>query len=286
MGNVAGTLAPFFLRMILVAVCTAVWTAGQARAMEIVRINGSGGPLGMVGLLAEAYTERHREVRIETGKPLGSSGAVQALLAGRLDLVVSSKPLTSGQAAQGLRLHGFGTTPLVVVTERAVPQKDITTAELEDIYTGRLRQWPNGERIRVVLRPWEDVDSQILRGLSRGMNDALNKSRTLEGVLFAATDPESDAAVSRTPGAIGTAALVSVISGRQPLNILSLDGVKGSLQSLAHGNYPLAKQIHFVTTAHPSPAVQKFLVFVYSRQGRAIAEKTGVLVAVGEKGRP
>jgi phosphate transport system substrate-binding protein len=211
---------------------------------------------------------------------------VQALLAGKLDMVVSSKSLTPEQSAKGLQLHRFGKSPLLVVTERMVPQKDVTTRELEDIYAGRLRQWPNGERIRVVLRPLEDVDSQILRGLSHGMNDALNKSRTMEGVMFAATDPESDETVSRTPGAIGTAALVSVISGKRTLNILSLNGVKGSLQTLSHGNYPLTKYLNFVTTSHPSPAVSKFLAFVFSPQGRAIAEKTGVMILVDEKERP
>ena len=240
----------------------------------------------MVRLLAEAYSEQHRDFRIEIGKPLGSTGAVQALLAGMLDMVVSSKLLTPEQEAKGLRLHRFGKTPLLAVTEKTVSKKDITTRELEDIYAGRLRQWPNGERIRVVLRPWEDIDSTILRGLSPGMNEALSKSRALEGVLSAATDPESDETVSRTPGAIGTAALVSVVSGRQALNALSLNGVKGSLQSLSRGNYPLVKQIHFVTTAHPSPAVLKFLDFVYSPQGRAIAEKAGVLVIVSEKSSP
>lgn len=240
----------------------------------------------MVRLLAQAYNEQHREVGIETGKALGSSGAVQALVAGKLDMVVSSKPLTPEQGAKGLKLHKFGKTPLLVVTEKTAPKKDISTRELEDIYAGRLRQWPNGERIRVVLRPWEDVDSIILRGLSPGMSAALNKSRTLEGVMFAATDPDSDETVSQTPGAIGTAALVSVISGRQPLNTLSLNGVRGSLQSLSRGNYPLVKQIHFVTTARPSPAVLKFLAFVYSPQGRAIAEKTGVLVIVSGKDEP
>lgn len=266
--------------------CAVTAVASQSHAMEIIRMNGSGGPLGMARLLADAYTEQHREVHVETGKALGSAGAVQALLAGVLDVVVSSKPLTPEQGAKGLQFHRFGKTPLLAVTEKSVPKKNITTRELEDIYAGRLRQWPNGERIRVVLRPWEDVDSRILRGLSPGVNEALNKSRSLAGVMYAATDPESDETVSRTPGAIGTSALVSIISGKQPLNILKLNGVKGSLQSLSRGNYPLVKQINFITAAHPSPAVQKFLAFVYSRQGRVIAGKTGVLVVAGPKDGP
>ena len=87
--------------------CTA---AGNQTALagELIRVNGSGAALDMMTLLNDAYQKLHPEIRIEMLKPLGSSGAIKALLAGALDLAVSSKTAAAraggaGRAEPGVR---------------------------------------------------------------------------------------------------------------------------------------------------------------------------------------
>ncbi len=251
---------------------------GSVRAAETLRINGSGIALEMMKPLVSAYAKRRPDVHIEMEKPLGSSGAVKALLADALDLVVSSKKLTPEQAARGATAMEFGQTPLAIVTEKSVPQSDITTRELEDIYAGRKTEWPGGEQIRVVMRPNTDIDTAILRGLSAGMDAAIDVARGHPGMLMAVTDPESNETVARTLGGIGASGLPGVLVGKAPLKLLSLNGVKPTVQALADGAYPLAKDIRFVTTGRAPAAVRDLLAFAYSAQGRAIAAEVGVLV--------
>lgn len=256
-----------------------------AHADEIIRINGSGAALDMMTLLNGAYLKMHPDVRIVMEKPLGSSGATRALLAGVLDLAVSSKTLTPEEARQGAKSREYGGTPLVIVAEKSVPKTDITTAELEEIYLGKMRKWANGKNIRVVLRPKADIDTAILRGLSPGMIRAIDFAQTRPGMITAVTDPESNETVSRTSGAIGASALCSLLVTKPPLKSLSLNGVMPTAKALAERRYPLAKSIRFVTTGNPSRAVTEYLGFIYSAQGRALAERAGVVTdGIGSTG--
>lgn len=257
--------------------------SGRCLAADTVRINGSGSAIDMLKPLIEAYRKTNRDVRIDVEKPLGSSGAVKALLAGALDVVVSSKPLKPEEAARGAQQEEYGRTPLVIITEKSIRKSNITTKELEDIYAGTASVWQNGEKIRLVLRPLQDIDTHILRGLSPGMNSAITKSHSYPGMIVAVTDPEAYKAVSKTPGGLGTTALISINTEMLPLNALSLNGIRPTPKNLGSGAYPLFKEISFVTTPRTTPAALKFITFVYSPQGRAIAEKVGVLVTAKVK---
>jgi len=260
-----------------------MYVAG-AQGAETIRINGSGSALDMMKPMIESYRRLHPEVSIVMEKPLGSSGALKALLAGALDITVSSKPLKPEELAQGARAREYGRTPLLFVTHREVRRTDISTREAEEIYLGKVRTWENDEQLRLVLRPEGDIDTVILRGLSPGMDGAIAVARRQKGMIVAVTDPEASEAVAKTPGSLGAASLTSLLVDKPALNPLSLNGVKATVKSLASGAYPLAKDIRFVTTDKTPPAAHKFLEFVYSARGRAIAEKAGVLVSVRDKG--
>jgi phosphate transport system substrate-binding protein len=216
-------------------------------------------------------------------KPLGSSGSLKALAAGALDIALTSKPLDAEMTGKGAKLRPFGKTPLAIVTQKDNPKKSITTRELEDIYSGTLSKWPNGETIRIVLRPNEDIDTKILKSLSPGMPEAMEKAQNRRGMITATTDPESNEAVAKTVGAIGASGLTGYIVGKAPLHVLTLNGIMPKPETLADGTYPLAKDIGFVTMGDLPPAAAKFIEFVYSAKGLAIAKKSGVLPSPGIK---
>jgi phosphate transport system substrate-binding protein len=252
-------------------------------AGDAIRINGSGSGLAMILPLMEAYGKDYSDVSFKMEKPLGSSGAIKALLVGAMDIAITSRPLKPEEISQGGKLRYFGKTPLAIVTEKRIPLKNISIKELEDIYSGKTRKWPNGETIRIILRPEADIDTKILRRLSRGMDEAMTKAQNRQGLMIAVTDPESNEAVSKTMGGIGASGLTGVLTGELPLNILALGGVIPSPKTLADGTYPLAKDISFVTTGKLPDAASRFLEFIYSNKGRAIAEKTGVLITADAK---
>lgn len=264
-----GAWCAALLFLVLPTVCTAA---------DTIRINGSGNALDMMRPMVAAYEKTNRDARITMEKPLGSSGAIKALLAGALDLAVTSRTIKAEEAAKGARARTYGTTPLVIVTGNNVGLTDISTKQLEDVYAGRVRKWPNGEQIRLVLRPREDMDTRVLSRLSPGMDRAISASHARPGMIVAITDPESYLTIAKTPGGIGTASLNSILTQKPRVTVLSLNGVKPSPTALASGTYPLVKEIHFIVTAATPPSAQRLIDFIFSPRGRAIAQKNGVLV--------
>lgn len=188
-------------------------------------------------------------------------------------------------SARGAQFHAYGRTPLLIVTGTPVGRTDLTSADLAGIYAGRLKIWPNGETIRLVLRPEGDIDTRILQGLSPAMRSAMAEAQKRPGMLIAVTDPESNEIVAKTPGSVGASGMTGMIGEHAPLHTLSLDGVQPTLKALATGAYPLAKGINFVTTPRTSAEGRRFLDFIYSARGRALAEKVGVLVLAEVPGR-
>jgi phosphate transport system substrate-binding protein len=269
--------------IVVCTLCTLHVGVMNVSAAEPIRINGSGSGLFMMTPLIKAYTKAHPDVRITMEKPLGSSGAIKALLGGALDIAVSSKVLKPEELSMGAVSREYGRTPLAFVTGKKGGKTDITTKELEDIYSGRLKTWPDGVPIRLILRPDSDIDTKILEGLSPEMGKAVKIAHSQKGMAVAITDPESDDAVAKTQGSLGAAALPAILADKAPLSVLALNGVKPTVATLANGTYPLAKDIRFVTTKNTPPEAVKFLEFIYSPQGRAIAGNAGVLVPVAGK---
>jgi phosphate transport system substrate-binding protein len=273
----SSTISIFFCRaLLLMLVLPSICKAG-----DIIRINGSGSALDLMKPIASAYQTNNRGVIIVMERPLGSSGAIKALLGNAIDLALSSKPLKLEEKSKGARQQLYGKTPLVLIAEKNITKKDITTRELEDIYNGRTTNWPGGGNIRLILRPGEDIDSRILSDLSPGMQIAMQAAQTRPGMFTAVTDPDAYLTVQKTPGALGASGLTSIITEKLQVVSLSLNNVRPSVANLGKGLYPLAKEIRIITTAKTSPAAQRLIKFMLSTQGLAIAREHGVLVTAG-----
>lgn len=274
-----------FIRSICGFIVTLLLSPSLCLATETININGSGSALDMMKPIIAAYQKNNKNVRIIMEKPLGSSGAVKALMAGALDMALGSKALKPEEVAKGAKQQLYGRTPLVLIAEKHVRKSDLTSKELEDIYSGKKVTWADGDVIRLILRPHEDIDSKILSNLSPGMEKAMNAARSRPGMIIAITDPEAYTAVSITPGGLGATGLTSIIAEKLPVASLTLNGIAASPKTLASGAYPLSKEISIITTPKTSPAAHKLISFLLSPQGRAIAGKNGVLVTAGAAGR-
>lgn len=262
----------------LLTACALAAYSVSAGAVEVVRINGAGSSLDLMKALFPAGVPSRPNVRIEMSPPLGTAGSLRALKAGAIDLAVVGRPLQPPESTWGAVAVRYGRSPLLVVGHKQLQQTGVTTAELEDLHLGRRVRWPDGSPVRVVLRPETETNTRILNGLSPGMERATATARARSWAQIAVTDPESNEMVAATPGAIGMATLTSVLVEGRSLQILSLNGLAGTVENLALGRYPLAKDIIFVTSASPSPAVRAIMEYAFSADGRTRAAEAGVLV--------
>lgn len=144
-----------------------------------------------------------------------------------------------------------------------------------DIYAGKLEQWPDGSKLRLVLRPLGDSDSEVIKNISPAMREAKSAAEQRKGMVFTVTDQETASAIEKIPGALGPSTLALLVAEKRALKALALDGVVPSAQNVGNGSYPLVKQFLLVTSAKTPPDAQAFIAFVGSAMGREILLQTG-----------
>jgi len=257
------------------ACAVAAWAAATAAAAQEIKIGGTGAALGTMQLLAQAYAKTQPDARITVLPSMGSGGGIKAVVAGAIQIAVSARPLSEAESKAGATAIEYGRTPLVFATAAANPVTGITTQNLADYYAGRVDQWPDGTKLRMILRPIGDSDSETIKAMSPAMRDAKTAAEQRKGMVFTVTDQETASAIEKVAGAMGPSTLALMISEKRALKALALDGVAPSAQTIANGSYPLVKHVLMVTGPKSPPEARAFVTFVQSAPGREILRQTG-----------
>jgi phosphate transport system substrate-binding protein len=175
----------------------------------------------------------------------------------------------------GLVALPYARTPFLFAAEPRSGAKNLSSADALRIYRGELTTWPNGERLRLVLRPRTDADTEILMAVSKEMARAVEGALTRRGMLVAATNQECNEILGRTPGAVGPSSLTQIITEGLRVTPLSWNGVPPTVRNLETGDYPLRKTLYLVIKAPASPIVRKFAAFLSTPEARRILTETG-----------
>ena len=240
-----------------------------------ILIGGTGGALGTLQLLGQAFKKSHPQARIVIVPSLGSSGGIKALRAGALDLAVISRPLKDSERSPDAIAVEYARTPFVFATAVRTHVAPLTTPELVRIYSGELKTWPDGSALRLVLRSESESDTDTLKSLSPEMRQAVKAALSREGMNIAPTDKASADSLEKIPGALGTSTLAQIISENRALQALALNGITPSINTLAQGKYPYCKTFFMVSSPRSSPLTQQFIVFMRSAVGQGILEQNG-----------
>jgi phosphate transport system substrate-binding protein len=260
----------------------AVWLAGlgllttlSAQAAEELRIGGTGTSLGAMQRLGQAFSASRPDAHVTVLPSMGSGGGIKAVIAGQIQIGLSSRTLSSKELAAGATATEYGRTPFVFATADQRPIHGVTSAQLVGFYAGQVEQWPDGARVRLVMRPAGDADSEIVKSLSPAMAQAKELAEQRKGMAVAVTDQEAADYIEKIPGAVGTTTLAQIITEQRPLRALTLDGIVPDIRSIADGRYPLYKVLYLVTGPRATPASDAFIGFVHSPAGRDILRQTG-----------
>jgi phosphate transport system substrate-binding protein len=179
--------------------------------------------------------------------------------------------------------RAYDKSPFALAAYPGVVDKNLTTRDIIDIYSGKKINWSNGKRIRLILRPLTDSDSDVLQTITPEMAAALKSAHAREGMKIAITDEESASAIESTPGGLGSSMACLIASEKSRLKPLAINGVAPSVKTLADGSYPYFKTFYLVTKSDPSPSSRQFIEFVLSRQGARLLSSLGHWVPDTEK---
>ncbi|WP_346909661.1 substrate-binding domain-containing protein [uncultured Roseibium sp.] len=242
-------------------------------------IGGTGSALGGMQLLAKAFSEDHPDIKAIVLPSLGSGGGIKALSAGKIDLALSARPLKDKESEQGLTARLYARTPIVFATHKKISSDRIDLSELVSIYSGTTSVWADGTSLRLILRPEEESDTKLLRGLSPEMDAAVTAAHSRKDLLVALNDQDNATALETVPGSFGLTTLAQILSESRSLKPLVFNGKTASLEALQAGEYPYFKSLHIVAGNAPSAPAKAFIAFVFSTTGQNILTATGHSVA-------
>lgn len=240
---------------------------------EIVKIGGDGSGLAAMKVLEEPFMRQYPGVALQFIPGLNSGGARSALPLGVIHIAITSMPGADVERLAGATT--YGKSPFVVVTSTATQAYNLSSEDLADIYAGKKITWVNGDRLRLILRPQSDSDTQILKKISPAMAEAVLRAHARPGMRLALSDVDGADAVINTPGALGTSTLAMVVAGKRPLNILSIDGRIASPRSIPDGTYPWFKTYYIAAKPSASAGIRHFIDFVLSPAGRETLSSLG-----------
>jgi phosphate transport system substrate-binding protein len=254
------------------ALAAALGAVAQAAAEEL-KIGGSGGPTASLGPVAEAFHKRNPHILPILNPSLGTRGGIRAAAEGALHVGVISRALSPAEAV-GLVQVEFARTPLVFATSRD-KATGISLREIVAIHRGEINAWPDGSRLRLVLRPPADSDTLVLRALSEDLRKASIEAERREGMVVAITDLENADRIEEIPGALGTTTLGLIMTQKRAFRPLALDGIEPSVENAMAGRYPLHKRFYAIVRQPPSNAAQSFIRFLQSPPAHEILRKNG-----------
>lgn len=117
---------------------------------------------------------------------------------GAVDIGVTSRAGKTPERVAGAVAREIGKAPLVFATSNQNAAANITTQDLVKIYSGKKINWPNGERLRLILRPETDSDTALsLNGKTASAKNIADGSYPLFKTFCLLTIPEPAAPVRR-----------------------------------------------------------------------------------------
>lgn len=223
--------------------------------------------------LAEAFMAANPGVTV-SAEFIGSSAGVEALLAGSADIGNSSRALKDSEKESGAVENIVAIDGIAVVVDPANTVKDLTKANLIDIYTGKVTNWSDlgGEDMPIVV---------VGRESGSGTRGAFEELLEIEDQCAYANELDSTGAVmakvASTPGAVGYVSL-DVID--DTVIAVALEGVEATAENIKAGNYFLSRPFVMATkgeVAEQSDAVQALFSYLASDEGKALVESVGLI---------
>jgi phosphate transport system substrate-binding protein len=241
---------------------------------ETITLGGVGSLTPVVKLLGAEYAKKNPGIEITVIEPpMGSSGGIRALAAGKIEVALSgrsTKPDEAGKAKPWLQ------SPMVLATMGG-KSNGLTRSQVADIYGGRKTTWDDNKPIRLVLRGEQETETAVLRSMSPEVNAAVADALKRPGLPIAENDIDAVELLAKISGSLGSTTLGLITATGAKLTPLAIDGVMPSAKTTEDGSYPLMRQFYMVTAPTPSPATAAFVAWLGSPAALALVRKQNYL---------
>jgi phosphate transport system substrate-binding protein len=259
-----------------IALIVAPAHAGQAPGSLVFA--GSGANLAITRLLAEAFTERRPDVRIEIPASLGSTGGIRAAADGAISVGLVSRPLRASEKGLGITVLPYARSPIVLAVHPTVAEDAITADDLVRIYQGTKTRWGDGSEIVLLTREPGDSSIEVLESEIPAFKAAHVTCRQAKRCTVLFTEQEMIHSLAERPRSLGLTDLGAIRAEGVLVKPLAFNGVRPTPEEVQRGRYPLVRTLAFVFRKEQLPAgAAAFLAFVRSKEGEKILRANGYI---------
>lgn len=261
---------PFAFLLVFLCALFAACTKTPTPTVETVHFSIMADPstAPLLDRLVTAYLADRTHVTIQTEYAANVEQALEALRAGQFDLIGVSW-LPGAEKEEGRSWYRpFARDSIVLITHPTNPVGGLTLLQLRDVFQGQTLFWSDlgGADLDIVPISREDGAGTRLsfEALVMGGRDV-----TPTAVVM----PSNEAVVayvSATPGAIG---YVSTASLAPSVNLLGVEGVVPSPESVKHGRYLLARPFYLAARVEAKGSLAEFVDWVKEGEGHEIVKR-------------
>ncbi|RDY26587.1 phosphate ABC transporter substrate-binding protein [Romboutsia weinsteinii] len=237
-----------------------------------VTVSGSTSVGPVMEVVAEDFQAKNEGIKIEI-QQVGSSAGVKNTIDGTSEIGMVSRDLKDEEKSSGIKETEIALDGIAVVTNKANEIKDLTVAQIKDIYTGKITNWKDvgGKDAPIVVVSREDGS-----GTRDGFQD---------NVGFESEELVADATISDGSGNIkstveGNENAIGYISFGyvdEAVNNVTVDGVELNAENVKGGTYPIARPFILVNKDDISEQGKSLIDFILSDDGQKIMESKGFI---------
>ncbi|MDA8126185.1 MAG: phosphate ABC transporter substrate-binding protein [Deltaproteobacteria bacterium] len=266
-------MSSLFKQILLATVCLFI-AAGGAGAQSIV-IKGSTTVLPIAQAALEAYMKANAGAKLSLSGG-GSGEGIKAIIDGSADIATSSREIKKAEVE---RAKSKGVTPvgtaiaidaIVPIVHSKNPVQNLSLDQLSQIYQGKITNWKEvgGDNLEIVV---------ISRDSSSGTYEAWNElvlkgAKVSPRAQLQASNGAIVQAVSKNKYALGYIGLGYL---DKSVKALTVNGVTASEKTALTKEYPVSRFLYMYTNGAPKGEPAKFINFILSPAGQALAKKEG-----------
>lgn len=228
-------------------------------ATTTISISGATASFPLIELLTAKYRQLKKgKVAFKLSQG-GATVGIQDAAAGKVSIGDSSRPPQTGDPS-GLYFYPIAKYFVCVVTNPANPIANLTTAQVQQIFTGKVRNWSQVSG-STASGPIDVYSRTSVAGvLTTFQNTLLGGSKVSSVATQEPSEGLMQNAVKKDPNAIGF--LSDYFALAKGVNAVGYNGTACSVTNVVSGTYTGVSDFYEVTKGQPSGQVQAFIYWI------------------------
>ena len=254
---------------------------GSERSEHTITIKGSDTMVILGQRWAETYMQHNPGVTVQvTGG--GSGTGIAALINGGTDICESSRPMTDKERESILAKHGKAVQEIAVALDGlaiflndANPVSELSLAQLESIYRGKLTDWKDagGTAGPIVCYGRENNSGTYAYFKEHVLKnrDFATQVQTLPGTAAVIN------AVLKDKQGIGYGG-IGYAKGVKAISVIGKEGEKAvapTMDNVVSGAYPISRKLFFYTVGEPAGEAKAFITWALGDEGQQVCKEVG-----------